>query len=79
MQTATLTWTATTGWSPRTLPIDAGHVLYFGHRVALADGLGVCGTAMARAPGATAGAAVTGGVERHSRTMAVTLPGGRGA
>jgi hypothetical protein len=39
MQTATLTWTATAGWSPRRIGFDPDLVLYFGDRVALEDGL----------------------------------------
>ena len=89
MQTATLTWTATTGWSPRPLPFDADLVLSFGGRAALAarEEFAAAGAA----PGPTgrrigfparveiAPHAVSGGIGMHSQAMTPALPGERGA
>jgi hypothetical protein len=92
MQTATLTWTATTGWSPRRIGFDPDLVLYFGDPVALGDGLRHAAL-RALAPGTLlfgrssgghfpAGGITdrgAGGIGKHGQTMTVPLPGERGA
>jgi hypothetical protein len=76
MQTATLTWTANTSWSPRPLPFDADPVLNVGDRAAP----GPTGRRSGfHALGEIVPHPVSGGIGMHTRTRTPPLPGERGA
>ncbi|GGC26453.1 hypothetical protein GCM10011504_00920 [Siccirubricoccus deserti] len=91
MQTATLTWTTTIGWSPRRIEFGPEFATHFGDDATLGDGLRHAALrALApetllfgRSGGHVPADGITDrgadGIEKRDQAMATPLPGGRGA